>query len=137
MALYHFTDVRNIQSIQRRGLLSWRKLFDWNIQHYPASNEVSRRLDERAQLSDYVRLCLHREHPMEYVARKEGRIYRVVWLEIDSSVTRWRATKFSDINATANDATINHDYRTAYNSPDTQAEVLVQGGINVKWITFP
>lgn len=67
----------------------------------------------------------------------EGRIHDYVWLEVDDIVVRWRATLYSSDNAVANRAVVNEDPRTALDSESIQAEVLVLGGLNVKWITFP
>lgn len=50
---------------------------------------------------------------------------------------RWRATRYSSDNAVANRAVINDSQSTALDSEAIQAEVLVLGGLNVKWITFP
>jgi hypothetical protein len=67
----------------------------------------------------------------------DGRIRAVVWLTIDDAVTRWRATLFSDRNAAANAAVINNNPQTALGSNDPQAEVLVEGSLALRWITFP
>ncbi len=137
MALYHFTDPRNIPSIKKYGLLSWRRLVDRGIIHFPASSELSRELDERKQLDDYVRLCLRPEHPMAYRAIHEDRVDGLVWLKVDRTVARFRSTLFSDRNAAATGAIINSDWATAFKSDDPQAEVLVEGFIGTKWIEFP
>lgn len=137
MPFYHFTDTRNLPSIKRHGLLSWYNLRNRNIDHFPASNDLSRKLDLKKSLENYVRLCLKPNHPMASRALSEGRIQRIAWLVIDDAVSRWRSTLYSNTNATANNAVIDHDIRTIYNSFDSQAEVLVEGGISLKWITFP
>lgn len=136
MPLHHFTDERNLWSIQRRGLLSWRTLLDRGINHYPGSNELSRTLDERADLDNFVRLCLQDYHPMALVAVEEGRIRNLVWLTIDDAVLNY-ASLFSDTNATSNGSVVNNDRRTALESEDPQAEVLVPGFVATRWITFP
>lgn len=137
MPLYHFTDGRNVPSIRRYGLLSWQLLVGRGIQHFPASNELSRELDARKDLQNYVRLCLRPQHPMATRALYERRVESLVWLEIDDVVTRWRATRFSDRNATANEARVDSSPATAFSSQDPQAEILVEGSLNPKWITFP
>lgn len=137
MPLYHFTDERNLPSIKQRGLVSWQRLVSRRIQHWPASSEDSRRYDERRNLQDYVRLCLRKEHPMAYIAVREGRIEKYVWLEISDEVMKWRATLFSDDNAVAHRANIDNNPRTALDSSSIQAEVLVHAGVNANWITFP
>ncbi len=89
MQLYHFTDSRNLWSIKRRGLLSWRKLVDRQIVHHSGSNELSRSLDERDGLDNFVRLCLTDYHPMALVAQEEGRIKELLWLEVDEEVLKF------------------------------------------------
>ncbi|RRV29286.1 DUF4433 domain-containing protein [Pseudomonas sp. o96-267] len=137
MPLYHFTDSRNLESIRRYGLLSWKRLLARGMAHWPASSEDSRKLDARSNLEDYVRLCTRREHPMAARALYEGRIQDYVWLEVSEVVTRWKATLYSSDNAVAHRSIINNDPRTALESCSVQAEVLVLGGVNSKWITFP
>ena len=137
MTLYHFTDSRNIPSIRRYGLLSWKRLIEKKIIHWPASSENSRWLDSRINLEDYIRLCKQPSHPMAYKAIQEGRIQDFVWLEIDDVVINWKATLYSSENAVANRAIINNDQRTAFESTSIQAEILVLGGLNQKWIKFP
>ena len=135
--LYHFTDPRNLPSIQKHGLLSWKRLLSRGILHHPASNTLSRELDDRHNLGDYVRLCVRREHPMAARAVIERRIIDFVWLEVDIAVIRWTATRFSNDNAASNRALVNTDPKTAMESPSNQAEVLVCGGLAVRWISFP
>jgi hypothetical protein len=134
--LYHFTDHRNLVSIRKLGLLSWCRLSDCGIVHIPASNALSRELDIRHGLEDYVRLCLTNYHPMATAALAQGRVEHIAWLRVDPIVIRFGAL-FADRNATATGAIINRDPAVAYESTDPQAEVLIPGFIAVKWITFP
>ena len=137
MPLFHFTDSRNLESIRELGLLSWKRLLQKKITHWPASSEDSRTLDARLNLQDYIRLCLRPDHPMARRAIYEGRIRDYVWLEIDPNVVHWKSTLFSSDNAVAKRAIINSDYKTSLESPSIQAEVLVHGRIDQRWITFP
>lgn len=134
--LYHFSDIRNIESIKRFGLLSWYELEKRNIKYYPASNQLSRELDLRKGLHTYVRLCVDRQHPLALLAKYEKRIQQLVWLEIDIAVTRWKQTLFSNKNANSNDAIIDINSSTALRSPDLQAEVLIPNSLSIKWINF-
>ena len=52
----------------------------------PGGGNLSRNLDEMRNLQDYVRLSFTTEHPMMYVAMKDGRISNPVILRIDPSV---------------------------------------------------
>lgn len=135
--LYHFTDVVNVPSIRRHGLLSWPQLDARGIDYRPASNSLSRELDQRRNLAGFVRLTLRPEHPMAWRALHEGRVGPLVWLQVDGIVGRWRTTRFSDGNAASSGATVNADWRTAFQSQDPQAEVLVRGWLHPRWITFP
>ena len=137
MKLFHFTDSRNLPSIQKNGLLSWNRLVGRNIEHWPASSEDSRKLDARSNLEDYIRLCTRREHPMAARALYEGRIRDYVWLEISDVVTQWVTTLYSSDNAVAKRAIINNDPLTALNSNFIQAEVLILTRLDPRWITFP
>ena len=125
MTLFHFTDSRNLPSIQKNGLLSWKRLVGRNIVHWPASSEDSRKLDARSNLENYIRLCTRREHPMASCALYEGRIKDYVWLEISDAVTQWTSTLYSSDNAVAKRAIINNDPHTALKSNSIQAEVLI------------
>lgn len=102
--LYHFTDRRNIESIIRTGgLYSSAFLKQSSIEvPRPGGNELSRNLDVRSGLQDYVRLSFIRDNPMMYAAKADGRISDPVILEIDIDVVRFPDVIFSDRNATAN-----------------------------------
>ena len=137
VALFHFTDSRNLVSIRQYGLLSWKRLVARKIVHWPSSSEDSRRLDARSNLQDYVRLCTGKDHPMAARALHERRIQDYVWLEISDEIIRWRANLFCNDNAVANRTIINGEPNTALQSDSVQAEVLILGGLNAKWIAFP
>ena len=53
MALYHFTDSRNIESIITHGLLSWPLVYRYDIDAVMGANELSRRLDARRVYWEY------------------------------------------------------------------------------------
>jgi hypothetical protein len=99
--LYHFTDRSNLESIQQHGgLYSWFYLESNGIAIPKAGGgELSRRLDSRRGLQDYVRLSFNSKQPMLYVAQQEGHISDPVILEIDPQVIFWEDTWFSNINA--------------------------------------
>lgn len=106
--LYHFTDSANIGSIiNQEALLSWKESekIGLNVPN-PGGNSLSRDLDTRKDLEDYVRLCFIDDHPMLHFAQKEGRIIDPVWIEVDPIVALWDNTLFSNMNATSTQATI-------------------------------
>lgn len=100
--LYHFTDKSNIPSIKRYGgLLSWYYCKTQGIRiSRPGGGDVSRQLDESRNLQDYVRLSFTKEHPMKYIAIKDGRIQNPVNLIIDIKAACIKSTLYSNKNAT-------------------------------------
>ena len=152
--LYHFTDFGNLASIKEHGgLYSWGYCERNNIDiNRPGGNELSRDLDKKCQLENYVRLSFQQLPPLLYRFKKKGRIENPISLIIDPSVIYWENTKFSDENATANEASIGDDlitfniiefekamrpYNYIQDGDDSrffQAEVLVEEHIPMKYI---
>ncbi len=99
---YHFTDRSNLASIKRHGgLFSWFYCDEHDIHiAMPGGGELSRNLDRRGNLQDYVRVSFCSNHPMKYIAQKEGRINNPITLEIDTEVAFLQSTLFSNKNAT-------------------------------------
>lgn len=152
--LYHFTDRENIESIIKNGgLYSWMDCNRKGIKiSKPGGGDLSRSLDLKDNLQDYVRVSFTREHPMMYVAMKEERISNPVILEIDPEVIYWSETKYADSNATRNEARVGKrfdDFKNIHFSsvkvykhfdlpeeeqPYFQAEVLVKNFIPLEYI---
>ena len=99
--LYHFTDRDNLESIiVNGGLYSWMDCERKGIKiNKPGGSPVSRQLDSGRNLEDYVRISFTTQHPMMYVAMKDGRISNPVILEIDTDVIYWKDTCYSNLNA--------------------------------------
>ena len=153
--LYHFTDECNVDSIRYcKGLYSWQYCQDNEIQiKQLGGNNVSRMLENRKCLEDYIHLSFNSAQPMLFVAKSEGRIITPVILKIDPSVIYWEDTLFSDKNATDGGAIIGGTYedfcqinlKVATSSRWTgleekklfQAEVLVKTHIPLQYIQFP
>jgi hypothetical protein len=87
-SLYHFTDRRNLSLIRKLGGLYPMEHFRKRGAEVPApgGNEWSRDADEFKGMDKYVHLCFRPSHPMEYVARKEGRIGDTIFLHISPDV---------------------------------------------------
>ena len=102
VTLYHFTDRANIKSIKEHGgLYSWHYCDKHSIIiPYQGGGSLSRDLDRRYSLQDYVRLSFTRNHPMRFVAEKEGRIQNAINLEISLDVCYFQETRFANMNAT-------------------------------------
>ena len=96
--LYHFTDRSNIPCIREHGgLLSLAKLEEFVIDvPRPGGNDLSHRLDRRFKGHQYVHLCFLDEHPMEYVARKDGRLPNPVFLTVHPSILETPGILFTE-----------------------------------------
>ena len=97
---YHFTDQSNIDSIMKNGgLYSWQYCLSNSIGiSKPGGGTVSRTLDKRYALEDFVRLSFCSDHPM--MKRLEDNGYNLVLLKIKIDVACLAGTQFSDMNAT-------------------------------------
>ena len=74
-AFFHFTDTRNLPSIQQHGILSMRLLRERKIDiPFPGGNDWSFEADRISGMDAYVHLSFMDSHPMEYHAKNEGRI---------------------------------------------------------------
>ena len=99
-AFYHFTDYHNLKSIkENKGLYSWHYA-DSNgiIINFPGGDTLSRDLDKRYGLQDYVRVSFCTDHPMQYRLEQRGR--NLALLEVDIEVAYYENTIFCNINAT-------------------------------------
>ena len=152
--LYHFTDRSNLASIRKMGgLFSWEYMLLNNVDiPRPGSSQLSRMLDQRYGLQNYVRTSFCKDHPMMHIALNEGRILHAVLLEIDPVVVAFLPTLFSDMNATKNghrrgktlkdlqrvkfDVCLQSNYFNIKDEdkPYYQAEVMVREFIPVKYI---
>ena len=114
----------------------------------PGGDVLSRKLDTRRGLEDYVRLSFTLNHPMEKAAVYTGRIINPIYIQIPINVIFEKETLFSDINAASNDAKIGGGlgdfkkidfdvvrkgyYSDEYEKKHIQAEVIVKTKINLK-----
>lgn len=97
--LYHFTSVENIPSIKKnKGLYSWDYMNRNGISIPVAGGDsMSRSLDMKYNLQDYVRLSFCQDHPMAYRLRMAGE--KIVLLMIDIRAAAFSNTQYSDMNA--------------------------------------
>ena len=84
--LFHFTDASNVDSIRKNGLMSASKLTAQAINATMNSDEVSRKMDAKAGLEQYVRLSFNNKNPMMFVCREKGRIANPVVLQVKLEV---------------------------------------------------
>jgi hypothetical protein len=94
--LYHFTDRRNLQLIRDLGgLFPLAELEERGVQiPAPGGDEGSQFVDRRRNLHRYVHLCFKSNHPMEHVARQDGRIGDSIFLQVHPSVIHWGGVLF-------------------------------------------
>ena len=150
--LYHFTDRSSLPSIQKNGLKSWVGLAREGIEGRKGSSALSRLLDQKKGLGDFVRLCFTPRHPMMYVALTERRLEEAVVLEVDLDVVLQSGTLYSDTNAASSRAVVSGDPSVIHFDvvscsslfevpfglrPFFQAEVLVPSLVAPSLIHFP
>lgn len=105
--LYHFTDESNFPTIAERGLVSKSQMRaeGW----WPATtggNELSHQLDDYRGISDYVSLCFTRNHPMKFLANRDGRLPSPRYLGIKTEVLRFPGVRVAFGVANANETAI-------------------------------
>lgn len=94
--LWHFTDKRNVESIKKHGLLSWRELQRIGlVPAVPGGNQWSHDADRFSGVDNYVHLSFNQDNPMLHIAKRDKRIVDHIWLQIDLSVIG-AGTKYTD-----------------------------------------
>jgi hypothetical protein len=96
-SFYHFTDRRNLSLIRKLGgLYSLARLREMAVViPAPGGNDWSHDADTARGLHRYVHLSFKANHPMEFVARREGRIADSVFLAIHPDVIRTEGVMFA------------------------------------------
>ncbi len=94
--LYHFTDSRNLDSIRKfGGLYSTAQLRKRGIDgHVPGGNQWSLDADQGCGMDQYVHLCFRNNHPMQHIAKSEGRIEKTRWLLVRSEILSLKGVLF-------------------------------------------
>lgn len=104
-SFYHFTDTRNIPLIRQTGLYSTRAQRDrQRVAIAPGGNDWSLDADRRSGMDAYVHLCFFSDHPMEWIARQQGRISETLFLKIAPEVLRIPGTQIVDTVSNRADA---------------------------------
>jgi len=124
--LFHFTDARNIASIQQHGLLPTREIAVRGLGTVTGGDEASLSIDRHKRFDGFVRLSFCRSHPMAHVAMQRGNIGQIRILKICPSVLLGEGVLIADRVATANDAQvgtandmlINMDFEATYKRID-------------------
>lgn len=96
-ALFHFTDRRNVSIIRDSGgLYPYAELIRRGVKvPAPGGNEWSHDADGMRGLDEYVHLCFRPHHPMEHIARAEGRIQDSIFLSVHPEVLKWDGVLFT------------------------------------------
>ena len=143
--LYHFTDVRNLDSIRKNGLFGWLTLensmnYVKGVDYFPAvdENNLSRNLDSKyrddinGDLKNYVRLSSNKKHWMAENA--STRRLEITFLVISNKIFTDLNCLFSDMNTNKTASTVSKHPEIFLQSKDKHAEVLVHRHIPVKYI---
>ncbi len=95
--LFHFTDRRNIEKIKERGgLFSFKELYNSNINGiFCGGNDWSHEADQMRGVDDYVHLCFTEHHPLEYLARQDGRIQETCWIYVSRDILLIDGVRFT------------------------------------------
>ena len=150
-ALFHFTDIDNLESIEKEnGLYSWYYLEQNKINTMYMSDELSRKLDSSRGNHNYIHLSFCMVHPMARKLYNQGR--KIVLLLVDPCVATWYDSKYTNMNATDSFCHIGYSYTDLsfinpkairdngyidYNHPYYklhQAEVMVKKHIPLEYI---
>lgn len=105
--LYHFTDESNFDQIKKHGLLSKERMRaqGWWPKN-TGGNALSHQQDKVRGISSYVSLCLTCNHPMKYLAHRDGRLPNPRYLKICPDILRCSGVKIAFGVANANDTEI-------------------------------
>lgn len=105
--LYHFTDTSNFPSIGTKGLVSkaqMRKEGWWP--DATGGNQLSWDLDSHRGIDKYVSLCMTKNHPMKYLAQKDGRLPEPRYLAIEPEILKIPGIRIAFGVANSNDVEI-------------------------------
>lgn len=104
--LFHFTDSRNIELIQRHGLLPTSQLRDQGIAAVTGGDDDSLGIDRHKGFDQFVRVSFCRSHPMSHTAKERGTIQEIRILKICPTVLLRDGVQMADRIATANEAVV-------------------------------
>jgi hypothetical protein len=153
--LYHFTDVKNKDSIIKDGLWSWKAIEDGKAPFKPdtvkfGGSQLSRDLDKRVKMENYVRVSFTKDHPMMYIAMRDERNLKPFIFKVDVSAAALAGALFADRNAAKNGCVVKStpdhldlaaalvsDSRTLSDDrkPLFQAEILIPEHVPAKYLS--
>ena len=95
-SIWHFTDLSNLKSIEKYGLLSLREIINNDIDACFGADLLSHNLDVHYGLDKFIHLAFIDDHPMYHIAKDRGSIMHPVWIELDISLLFDKNTLFSN-----------------------------------------
>ena len=105
--VYHFTDISNVRSIKQHGLFSTMEQRRRKMSVRSGGNRLSRDLDSRRHLDDYVRFSIVPVHPMLLNCIEDRRIPNPVILAFPiKELLAGNDVKFCAVNATKTNAKV-------------------------------
>lgn len=136
MNLYHVTSINNLDSIKEHGLLSLKELEKRGLKYSSGSNNLSKKLDKRKNIHDYIKLTSNPDAEQIYILKERitNREEVVFVIKIDDKVLKKEGTLYSDINSADNKAKINSKSSTFYNSNSKEKEVLIRNKIEASFL---
>lgn len=93
---YHFTDMRNLESIRKFGLFSTAKLGASQIVPVYGGNDVSLAADKAFGVDHYVHLSFSADHPLLHIARQAQRIEQPRVIRVAPEVLLLEGVKICD-----------------------------------------
>ena len=95
-SVWHFTDISNLGSIAKYGILALHELVENSIDAHFGADELSHSLDRYYGLDEYVHLAFIQDHPTYHNALKRGSINHAIWIELDLKILLDDNVMFSD-----------------------------------------
>lgn len=156
-AIWHFTDRKNIQSIEENGgLLSLAESRRRGVKiQTPGGNDWSHEADAISGVDEFVHLAFINNHPMLFRAKEDGRITEPIWLKISTAALACAEVRYTmDVSnkkgvplMTAQEAIESLDFevlfmRTDWSKPEIQgrrkialkSEILIPNQVSEKMI---
>ncbi len=95
-SVWHFTDISNLKSIAKYGILSLHEIVENTIDARFGADTLSHSLDRYYGLDEYVHVAFIPDHPMYHSALKRGSIEHAIWIELDLTILLDSNVIFSD-----------------------------------------
>ena len=94
--LYHFTDARNLPSIQEvEGVYSTAILEEVGVEYWPGGDQKSLDLDVQSGMNQYVHLCFAKKHPMAFRVQERDTDAMLCYLRVDRAILYQDGVLFS------------------------------------------